>query len=140
MIVAIGAGDFLAAVTHHDGRIPELATKPVVGGFAAPSVERIAALDPDLIFYAGLQTEVQARFAASACRLVNLEPAAIAESCKTLRILGEIFNRSAAARAVCSRNRAQLDLMARKIATIAPQAAPAGRLSAGTRYAPGARR
>jgi iron complex transport system substrate-binding protein len=122
MIVAIGAGGSLAAVTYHAGGIPELAAKPVVGGVAAPSVERIAALAPDLIFYAALQTEVPARFAGSPCRLVNLEPTTIAESCETLRILGEIFNRSDAARAVCECNQAQLDLMARKVATIAPQA------------------
>ena len=120
MIVAIGAGGALAAVTYNDSRLPEMAAKPVIGGLQRPSLERIAALAPDLIFYATGQTEVPARFAGSPCRLVNLEPATLAEGRETLALLGEIFDRRDAARAVCARNRAQLALMARKVATIAP--------------------
>jgi ABC-type Fe3+-hydroxamate transport system substrate-binding protein/adenosylcobinamide amidohydrolase len=120
MIVAMGAGGTLAAVTANDSRLPEMADKPIIGGFQTPSLERIAALAPDLIFYAAAQTEVPARFAGGNCRLVNLEPVTLADGCETLTILGEIFDRRDAARAVCARNRAQLDLIARKAATIAP--------------------
>jgi len=120
MIVAMGAGEALAAVTANDSRLPEMADKPIVGGFQTPSLERIAALAPDLIFYAAAQTEVPARFAGGNCRLVNLEPFTLADGCETLTILGKIFDRRDAARAVCARNRAQLDLIARKAATIAP--------------------
>jgi ABC-type Fe3+-hydroxamate transport system substrate-binding protein/adenosylcobinamide amidohydrolase len=122
MIVAIGAGGSLAAVTANDSRLPEMAAKPVIGGFHTASLERIAALAPDLIFYAAAQTGVPARFAGGNCRLVNLEPTTLADGCETLAILGEIFDRRDAARAVCARNRAQLALMARKVATIAPAA------------------
>jgi ABC-type Fe3+-hydroxamate transport system substrate-binding protein/adenosylcobinamide amidohydrolase len=120
MIVAIGAGGTLAAVTANDSRLPEMAAKPIIGGFQTPSLERIAALAPDLVFYAAGQTEVPAHFAGSACRLINLEPPTLAKACETLTLLGEIFERRDAARAVCGRNREQLALMARKVATLAP--------------------
>ncbi|MCG6906655.1 MAG: ABC transporter substrate-binding protein, partial [Desulfobacteraceae bacterium] len=55
MIVAMGAGEALAAVTANDNRLPEMAAKPIVEGFLTPSLERIAALAPDLIFYAAAQ-------------------------------------------------------------------------------------
>ena len=122
MIVAIGAGGSLAAVTANDSRLPGMAARPVIGGFQTPSLERIAALAPDLIFYAVAQSEVPARFAGGTCRLVNLEPATLADARETLTLLGEIFDRRDTARAVCGRNRAQMALMARKVATIAPSA------------------
>ena len=48
VLLALGRGDRLVARTDHD-RVPELAHLPSVGGGLNPSVERLIALEPDLV-------------------------------------------------------------------------------------------
>lgn len=48
-IYALGRGDWVAGVTDICDYPPEARTKPKVGGIAAPSLERIVSLAPDLV-------------------------------------------------------------------------------------------
>lgn len=59
ILCRIGAGAAISGVIHHDTYPPEAATKPVVGGFFAPSPEWIAALDPDVLIAKAVYARVQ---------------------------------------------------------------------------------
>lgn len=48
-VFALGAGDRIVGVTDYDAFPPAVASLPRVGSFAAPSLEAIAALRPDLV-------------------------------------------------------------------------------------------
>ncbi len=48
-VYALGRGDWLVGVTEVCDYPPEARTKPKVGGIAAPSLERIVALAPDVV-------------------------------------------------------------------------------------------
>lgn len=91
----------------------------IIGGFFKPDLNRVAALEPDVIFYAGLQKEVVRRFQDKAV-LINLMPTSIKESFDHIRLLAALFDKRAAAEAIIKRQQEQLDIIRRKVAHIAP--------------------
>ena len=62
ILFKIKAGDAVQAVTYHTSYPAEASTKTVIGGFSNPSVELIAKLDPDIIFYSRHHQKVWERF------------------------------------------------------------------------------
>ncbi len=120
ILFAIGAGEAVAGLTYHDTLPPQASTRPIVGGFLAPSLPRIRLLRPDVVFYARLQEKHLKALALPHTRLVCLEPDSIGDSYRVIRQLGRLFNHRAAAAEVIARYRAQLELIARKVARIPP--------------------
>ncbi|MGD9506377.1 MAG: adenosylcobinamide amidohydrolase [Syntrophobacteraceae bacterium] len=118
MLFALGAGDAVAGVTWHD-RVPaDAGDKAIVGGFASPSLERIEALQPDVIFLSPLHKEVRERFVGKSCLLVDLETRSLEEVCVNIELLGSMFDREKEAGELVRRIQEELDLVARKIKKI----------------------
>lgn len=116
-IFRIGAGDQVVGVTWHNVFPPEVAEKQIVGGFFAPSIKKIKALKPDLIFVSGIQKEVSAAFdgkTGTSPVLIRLETKSIDDSFAHLMLLGEIFGKEAEAEEVIRKNRKELDIIKRK--------------------------
>lgn len=120
ILFALGAGDAVHGRTWHETYPPETAGKTVVGGYFSPSVDRIAALDPDVIFLSSLHKTVRERFADGPCRLVELRSNSIEEACRNIKQLGNVFHNPQAAAEVVSRIRGTLRLVSRKIEKIPP--------------------
>ncbi|MEE4608753.1 MAG: adenosylcobinamide amidohydrolase [Desulfobacteraceae bacterium] len=118
MIFALGAGDRVRAVTYHDTWPPEAAALPVVGGFAAPDVQRVAAVDPEVVFVSSLHGETAGALGAAGVQPIALDIDSIQASDAAIRRLGEIFQRQAAAETLVDRIHADLDLAAAKVAKI----------------------
>ena len=119
MLLRLGAGDAVVGITHHSVLPPETAGKEIVGGFANPDLDLVAALQPDVIFYADLQKDVPDRFRDKVV-LIQLAPRSIQESFAHIRLLGRIFNREAKAAEIIAEEERQLAMIARKIAGIPP--------------------
>jgi ABC-type Fe3+-hydroxamate transport system substrate-binding protein/adenosylcobinamide amidohydrolase len=118
MLFALGAGDAVAGVTWHD-RIPqEAGEKAIVGGFASPSLKRIEALQPDVIFLSPLHKQVRERFAGKPCLLVDLETRSIEDVYVTIALLGAIFDRAKEAGELVRRIEGELELVSRKVENI----------------------
>lgn len=113
IIFALGAGDALVGVTHHSAYPAATAEKTVVGGFFAPSIERIAALKPDLLIIADLHQKVRERFHESRI-LVDQPPHSIEQAFARIEALGVIFAKEDAARELINKNREELAMIARK--------------------------
>ncbi len=113
MIFRIGAGKKVIGVTYHSTYPPAASLKPVVGGFFSPSLKRIAALHPDMIFASALQKGVLEEFRGE-CPVVVLEANSVAEIYRHLEILGEIFNREAKAQQLIHGIKAELALLKKK--------------------------
>jgi iron complex transport system substrate-binding protein len=120
VIFALGAGDAVVGVTTHDTWPPEASAKPVVGGFWAPSHERISALSPDLVLVSDRHREVADRLGTAPYPLAIFTPPTLAGSLETIRKLGTLFGKPAAAQALIESIGADLDLIRRKTATIDP--------------------
>jgi iron complex transport system substrate-binding protein len=117
MILRIGAGKTLLGITHHSVLPPETAGKEIIGGFLNPDLDRVAAIHPDIIFYADLQKDVPLRFRDKAI-LIQLSPRSIAESFDYIRLLGSIFHREAKAAEIITEEERQLAVIAMKIARV----------------------
>lgn len=120
ILFALGAGDAIQGRTWHETYPPETAGKTVVGGFFSPSPDRIAALDPDVIFLSSLHKSVRERFADGPCRLVELRSNSIDDVCRNIEQLGAVFHNREAAAELISKIRGMLQLVSRKIEKIPP--------------------
>ena len=121
ILFRLGVGDAVCGVTCHDDAPPQAARKPVVGGFLHPSVERIRALHPDIVFIADVHGPVIAGYTGDARpRWVQLPLSTFAERDRTIRLLGRLFNREPAADALVAEIHASLAHTAAKIAAIPP--------------------
>ncbi|MBU4230754.1 MAG: adenosylcobinamide amidohydrolase [Proteobacteria bacterium] len=117
IIFAIGAGDALAGVTYHSTYPAAVAEKTVVGGFFAPSIERIGAVDPDLIIAADLHKEVRSHFPENHV-LVDQPVHSIDQALARVESLGMIFAKEDAARKLIEKNRQELAIIAQKTGRI----------------------
>lgn len=118
MIMQLGAADSLLALTYHDTWPAKTADKKIVGGFFYPDLNRVAALEPDTIFYSSIQGDVVERFNANSTTLINISPETLDESFDHIRLLGRIFLRSDMAEEIINEQRRQLNLIKQKTAKI----------------------
>ena len=116
-IFAIGAADRLAGITHHSTALRGAAGKAIVGGFFSPSVERIAALDPDLVIVCDFHSQTIAGMNADVPLLV-MNTRRMDDAFRHMKLLGALFHRQEQAAALIAKNHRQLDLIARKVAAI----------------------
>ncbi len=92
MLVAIGESDAIVGTTYHSVLPTANKSHSIVGGFAQPDPDRIAALAPDVLFYADIHKEMVSRFQGKMI-LVCLSQASLKESFTHLRLLGRMFNK-----------------------------------------------
>jgi len=114
MLMRLGAADNVVGITWHSVLPPAGAGKAIIGGFLHPDVEKVVALKPDLVFYAGLQQEIPAALA-DKTRLVDLESRSIRDAFDHLRLLGEIFDRQSKAEEIIAEEKRQLRVVAAKV-------------------------
>jgi len=118
MLVAVGAGDAVVGVTSHDTLPVNLRKKEIVGGFAAPSLERIEALRPDLLLVSSLHGTVKKRFQ-DQCAVVELSPVhSVEQALERLHDLGGLLGRGQEADTLAAGIRAELALIRAKVEPI----------------------
>lgn len=113
IIFAIGAGENLTGVTYHSTHPAAVAEKTVVGGFFAPSLERIGALDPDVIIAADLHKEVRAHFPDNRV-LIDQPVHSINQALVRVEALGVLFGKETQARKLIEQTREELAVIANK--------------------------
>ncbi|MDD2316389.1 MAG: adenosylcobinamide amidohydrolase [Desulfobacterales bacterium] len=116
IIFAIGAEEVLTGITLHSAGIPGAGGKTVVGGFFSPSANRILALKPDLVIAASVHSELIARLGGVPALVVETQK--MSDAFRHIQMMGELFDRKAAADELVEKNRRQLDFIARKVAKI----------------------
>lgn len=118
ILFGLGAGESVAGLTCYDGSPRETAEKEIVGGFLAPSLARVEALHPDMIFATPLQGEVRDRFAGQPCKIVELESHSFSDLYRNIRILGAVFDKRAEAEEMVESIEGDLRLISRKAGKI----------------------
>ncbi|MBL7212719.1 MAG: adenosylcobinamide amidohydrolase [Desulfobacteraceae bacterium] len=118
IIFSIGAGDAVGAITYHSTYPSETAGKPIVGGFLAPSLDAIEALQPDMIFLSSHHRGVRERFGDGGCTLVNLDTKSLKDNYRNIDVLGRIFNKQEKGEKLKKQIREQLQIIDRKVAKI----------------------
>jgi iron complex transport system substrate-binding protein len=116
-LIAIDAGDRIVGVTSHDTQA-DAAAKTVVGGFFSPSMDRIAALKPDLVVVSSLHDGIVRQCAGQDIATLEPDLGTLQRSLEAITALGDQVQSKDAAAALGRRIRDQLDRIARKTAAI----------------------
>ena len=90
-VCALGACDRLVGVDRFSNDPPAVAALPKLGGGIDPDIERVVALQPDLVLIATSSRAV-ARFEALGLKVLALEPRSSADLRRTLRTLGALLD------------------------------------------------
>ena len=98
---ALGAGDRVVGVPGTARRPPEARDKPKVGGFTTFRVDRILALEPDLILaFSDLQADVAAELIRAGRPVFCSNPRSMDDVLQSILMVGGLLGAEAAARAV----------------------------------------
>lgn len=120
----IGAGEMLVGATRYDDYPPQARSLPRVGGFLDVDIERVLALEPDLVLAAGFQADGPARrLRALGVPVFIVEPRDAAETIDRVEVLGTLIGRATEARRVAAGLRARLEAVQRTVAraTVRPR-------------------
>jgi iron complex transport system substrate-binding protein len=101
MLVAIGAGPQLVAVSSYDDD-PQVKPLPRVGALLDPDVERIIGLRPDLVLVYGSQQDLVTQLARASIPVYQYRHGGLAHVTATMRELGARVGRTARANAVAT--------------------------------------
>ncbi|MGA2402854.1 MAG: adenosylcobinamide amidohydrolase [Syntrophobacteraceae bacterium] len=118
IIFRLGAGDCLAGVTIHDTLPPESDHKSIVGGFLAPSLSRIEAIQPDVLFVSSMHRGIFNGLAEQGCQAIELESHSISDLYRNIALLGAIFDKEAKAEEIIEGIRKELALISSKVEKI----------------------
>ncbi|WP_022668616.1 adenosylcobinamide amidohydrolase [Desulfospira joergensenii] len=120
ILFELGAEESVLGLTFHDATLRGADGKTVVGGFFQPSIEKIKALNPDMIILSSLHQEVKETFKDSPCKLFVYGTKSIEHSYENILTLGRIFQKEEAAQTLVQKNRAQIEHIGKKLAKAVP--------------------
>jgi len=115
MLFALGVGDCVIGVTDRCDYPPEARDVESVGGFGAPSMEKLLALSPDLVIGTGIQrSDVTEALRNSGIRMLWIKTDNFSEMFETLRRIGREVGKAKQAEDVAAAMQAELDAVAEK--------------------------
>lgn len=118
IVFALGAGDRVVGVTSYSDYPEEAKTKPTIGGYHAPDVEKIVSLAPDVVF---AMTDIQAKYIQilrqAGIRVVAVEPKTLPEILNAIDIISESLGEEARGRQLHQELAGQLDQVRRQVGT-----------------------
>lgn len=115
ILFKIGAKDFVQGITYHDITLAGAAGKQIVGGFFLPSLDKIKAINPDMLILSSIHKEVIERFKNTECKLFIFENNTIATSYNTIAVLGKLFDREKQAQKIIETNKAEINHIKQKL-------------------------
>ncbi len=118
IIAALKADQSLVGITYHTTRPVRLNRCAVVGGFLAPSLARIKALNPDLVFVSSMHEELRQKLISSRCRVVEVTTLSLADAFANIELVGRIVGKHCEAKQIVAGLQQQLALVSRKVERI----------------------
>lgn len=116
MLFAIGAGPRVVGVSSFDRYPPEVAGRPRVGALVDPDVERILALEPDLVVVYATQDTLRAQLARAGIDTFPYRHGTLADVTATIRALGARLGIDAAAARVAGEIEGAIDDVRARVA------------------------
>ena len=118
IIAALNADQVLVGITYHTIKPARLSRCTVVGGFLAPSLERIIKLNPDLVFISSMHENLRGKLVDSGCRVVEVTTTTLAHAYANINLVGRIVGKSSEAAGLVADVQQQLALVRRKVERI----------------------
>jgi iron complex transport system substrate-binding protein len=119
ILYGVGAFDKVVAVTEYCVYPPEAKALPKVGGWATPSVEKVASFHPDLVAF----SEAQAPFLENQLKQLGIRTVlapsqTVEDAFKAIAAIGEATGHEKQATELAARTRAALDAVRRRAARL----------------------
>ena len=106
----LGAGDVVVGVSGYTARPPEARQKPKVSAFINANLDKIAALEPDLVLaFSDLQADIAAALIRKGLPVMTFNQRSVAEILQMIRMLGGTVGLSSRAESLCAELQAGLD-------------------------------
>lgn len=118
IVCRLGAGDCLAGLAINDKLPPGAGHGKIVGGYPAPSPSLIASVHPDVVLVSSIHREINNTLMGQGVRTIELESRSVADLYNSIRLLGSVFDKKAAAEDIIANLRGQLTLISRKVERI----------------------
>ena len=110
IVAALGLMDRLVGVTSFDDYPPEVASIGIIGDFASPNLEAVAAAEPDLVLAtSGVQADVIGQLENLGAVVVAVDPADLESLFGSIVMVGQATGTSEEADTIVSSMRSQLD-------------------------------
>lgn len=110
----LGAWDRVVGVSGFTVRPPEARKKPKVGGFTTISIDKVLALQPDLVVsFSDLQAEVVKELVAKGCNVLAMNQRSLKETLDAILVLGAVVGREQAAGALIGELTREFEQVAR---------------------------
>lgn len=117
ILFAIGAGDQLIGVTDFCKYPPEAAAKPKVGGIINPNLERILALEPDLLLVSrGIDLQLVHRLQEFDCPVMAFDPQTLEQILELISRLGEVSGQEENAERLVTNLRQRIEQVREQVA------------------------
>ncbi len=117
ILYALGLEDRIAAVTERCDYPPATAGKPKVGGFSTVNVEKVVAMEPDLIFAAPANTqEIIIRLRSLGMTVVVLDPQTIDDVLRDIDLVGRAAGEEEQASALIGELQMRIKAVTEKVA------------------------
>jgi iron complex transport system substrate-binding protein len=120
MLYAVGLGDRVAGVTTYCHYPPEARSKPKIGTYTEPNLERIAALRPDLVVIQTNPINLGARLRALNLNVLEVSHDSIEEVYASMERIADACGVAAKARTVIAQMKGQLALIHERVSRTAP--------------------
>ena len=88
---ALGAGERIKGKTYHSSPNSRNCSQEIVGGFYHSSLEKIANVDPEMIFVSENHKRVRKHFASKRPEVITFSTGTLRDSFRDIRLLGRIF-------------------------------------------------
>jgi ABC-type Fe3+-hydroxamate transport system substrate-binding protein/adenosylcobinamide amidohydrolase len=118
IIFALGAGETIKGLTTHITLPSAVNEKEIIGSYMVPCIEKIQALDPDVVFTSSHHTQIRNSLAGFDCQVITLKTESLEDSYQEIRLLGQVFDRKERAQTMVADMKSQLDLIQKKISKI----------------------
>lgn len=91
ILFALGLGDRIVGVTDYDNYPPEAMKKPKIGGFSTVNIEKVLALNPDLVVAAyGNGAETVETLRGYGITVIALNPKNLTDVMRDIKLLGKV--------------------------------------------------
>jgi iron complex transport system substrate-binding protein len=114
-VFALGAGDRVVGVSSYTIYPPEAAAKPAVGALFDPNIERIVALDPDLIIIQQKHEKIEALCKERGIELLRVEMVSVRGIVEGIHAIGERIGVEDEAAALAANILSGLDRVAKRV-------------------------
>jgi iron complex transport system substrate-binding protein len=125
ILFALGLGDRVVGVTDYDDYPPEAKTKPSVGEYVSPNIEKIVAMNPDLILASEAQSEEwYAQAESQGLTVVAISPKTFDDVLDSITLIGKITGATKQAAALTASMQARIKAVTDKTANLTADERP----------------